>query len=476
MVRESMANLSKTHRLSAWVMVGAFVAGCSVPLNLDRRTPNQPDFTGRYGLQTLTVGIGLTDFKSDYESDYVKAFKRALILYKASSARNWDRDVAPLFWSNVAVDYIHDKIGNPPAQTRAHALVHLTVLRALLAVRGTFTGPHRCTLKEEAAIAAAVTTVLGTLFPSGATELVQIGDRRVFARVNNPKSMIEVTAGRTIGLQVGALMNDFAATDHGDPPATPYPQEEGRYYDPDPIGYDVPTWKPYVVDLSTGAYELPRVPQPGEPGFAEQVIGVIHARDHLTESKKRNAMFWASVLPPNDLVRILSLQLAERDFSSANAAQALAWNAVAQLDAFIACWTIKYDQKLVRPDVGIPGFIPWLATDDARRVFDDLGLSSIDTPYALFGTPRFPAYPSGHASQSAAAAAHAGWLLPDEKAFWESMAVASGVSRIDGGIHWPADHLGGKALGRAVATTVIARQQATRGVFDGWADQVPYLP
>ena len=483
-----MSGGATLHTRSAWVAAAAILAGCAMPASVvppDTGPPPQrlPAPAGEgptlpsapearrlapiYGLEQLAVGIGLEEYLDAYVNDYESAFERAVLLYKESSARDWRHDVAPLAWSNVAVDYIHDKIGNPPAQTRAHALTHLAILKALIAARGGLKGPHGCTLKEEAAIATAVTTVLATLYPAGADELSELGSRRVLEKARNKKQLKEVAAGQVIGLQVASAINDLAATDHGPPPAEPYPYIEGRFYDPDPIGYDVPTWKCYVANLASDDYDLPPVPQPGEPGFEEQAFAVTNAQAHLTEGKKRNAMFWASVLPPNDMIRILALQLSQRDFSAADAAQALAWNTLAQLDAFIAAWTVKYDQKLVRPDVGLPGFVPWLATDDARRVFDELALAPIDTPYVLFGTPNFPAYPSGHSTQSAAAAMHAGWLLPDQREFWDSMALASGMSRIDGGIHWPADHLGGRALGRAIAKTVIAHQRATRGIYQG---------
>jgi membrane-associated phospholipid phosphatase len=103
-------------------------------------------------------------------------------------------------------------------------------------------------------------------------------------------------------------------------------------------------------------------------------------------------------------------------------------------DAFIACWRAKYEYDLLRPVTYI------------RRVIDK-------TWEPVLITPPFPEYPSGHSTQSAAAATvlthlfgegfaftdatHVDEGLParDFPDFWTA-AREAGISRLYGGIHF----------------------------------------
>ncbi|MBD2115164.1 MULTISPECIES: vanadium-dependent haloperoxidase [Cyanophyceae] len=79
------------------------------------------------------------------------------------------------------------------------------------------------------------------------------------------------------------------------------------------------------------------------------------------------------------------------------------------------------------------------------------------------GTPRHPAYPSGHSTYSAAASYVLGCLLPEFKEDFDKLADNIGEARIWGGVHWRSDHDFGQLVGRTVGELVI-RQLNKSGI------------
>jgi hypothetical protein len=88
--------------------------------------------------------------------------------------------------------------------------------------------------------------------------------------------------------------------------------------------------------------------------------------------------------------------------------------------------------------------------DGARRLF----------PEPSPGTPRHPAYPSGHSTYSAAASEILSYFFPDYAAEFDNLANNIGTARLWAGIHWRSDHVRGAQLGRQVAQILIRRLQA----------------
>ena len=79
------------------------------------------------------------------------------------------------------------------------------------------------------------------------------------------------------------------------------------------------------------------------------------------------------------------------------------------------------------------------------------------------GTPRHPAYPSGHSTYSAAASYVLGCFLPEFKEDFDKLADNIGEARIWGGVHWRSDHDFGQLVGRTVGELVI-RQLNKSGI------------
>jgi undecaprenyl-diphosphatase len=93
---------------------------------------------------------------------------------------------------------------------------------------------------------------------------------------------------------------------------------------------------------------------------------------------------------------------------------------------------------------------------DRRRPHDALG---VDT---LVETPTSPAFPSGHASTSFAAAVVLSVALPRLAPAFFVLAALVAYSRLYTGVHYPLDVMGGAVLGAAVATALLLLARAPR--------------
>ncbi|THD49494.1 MAG: phosphatase PAP2 family protein [Bradyrhizobium sp.] len=198
--------------------------------------------------------------------------------------------------------------------------------------------------------------------------------------------------------------------------------------------------------------------------FYKQAMEVYQVRLNLTPEQKAIGRFWAddamaSVTPPGHWISI-SLQILERDdVGLARSVEVLARVGIALSDAFVGCWQAKYQYDLVRP-VTYLNYI--------RNVID----SKFEP---LLFTPPFPEYPSGHSTQSGAAAVvltnlfgenfafrdvtdQFDGLAPREfPSFWAAAQEAA-ISRMYGGIHFRAALELGLNQGRCIGGYVNALQ------------------
>jgi len=116
----------------------------------------------------------------------------------------------------------------------------------------------------------------------------------------------------------------------------------------------------------------------------------------------------------------------------------------------------------VLPEANMPDVIPISPTD------------SFPTP----GTPRHPAYPSGHSTYSAAAAFTLIAFFPQYAEDLLRLADNTGVARLWAGVHWRTDHTFGQLVGRAVAELIV-NQLSDAGIFEKdptVMERVAYLP
>lgn len=197
---------------------------------------------------------------------------------------------------------------------------------------------------------------------------------------------------------------------------------------------------------------------PGSELF-RQALEVYETAKSLTAEQKIIARFWSddpmlSPTPPGHWISIV-MQIIERDHLPLDqGADALMRVGVAVADGFIGCWQQKFAHDFLRPITYI------------RRVIDPKW-------EPLLITPPFPEYPSGHSTQSGAAATVLAAIFGENFAFSDATHVNEGLaerpfpsfwaaaeeaalSRLYGGIHFRAANEDGLKQGRCIGEHVVA--------------------
>jgi hypothetical protein len=202
--------------------------------------------------------------------------------------------------------------------------------------------------------------------------------------------------------------------------------------------------------------------------YFKQFTAVFNKRNNLTQEEMNIAAWWAddptqTPSPPGHSYNLASLAIRSSGADVFTAAETYAKVGMAVADAFINCWKCKYTYHAERPFTFIKQFI--------------------DAEYVQFWPePPFPAFSSGHATQSAAAATvmesvfgknfrlidntyenrHADFqgITYKSRVFaniWET-AVECANSRFYGGIHTQQDNIAGQNQGKEIGENIISLQ------------------
>ncbi len=220
----------------------------------------------------------------------------------------------------------------------------------------------------------------------------------------------------------------------------------------------LPKWggnRPFAMP-SGAVCDLPPPPEYSEDvnsAFYAEAREVYNTKRNLTPEQRAIARFWSddpmlSPTPPGHWISIAMHSLEQESAGLERRVDVLARLGVTLADAFIGCWHTKYRYDLLRPVTYI------------RRLMDPKWES-------VMTTPPFPEYPSGHSTQSGAAATvltalfgenyafrdgtHEDDGLParDYPSFWAA-AEEAGLSRLYGGIHFRSAVEQGLEQGRCI--------------------------
>jgi hypothetical protein len=350
-------------------------------------------------------------------------------------------------WIELAMDYVSQRTKDPPAASRAYALVAVAQYDALVAARRS--SIEGAVYADEAAVAGAATRVLAYLFPEQSALRL---DR-----------MAEDTAGGggDPGLALGRAVADrviaFARQDGSDLTwkGTGRPDRPGTWAPPPgsvspPVQPLAGTWRTWAIS-SGDAFRPPPPPAYGSPEYLAEAEELVEMRRNLTEEQERIAKFWeggeGTSLPPGNWNRVAIDYLEANPTSRAEHVRTLALVNVALADAGVASWDAKYAYWTARPENAI------------RELVDPNW-----TPYLK--TPLFPAYVSGHSTYSAAVAAVMAGLFPKDAQHFVAMAEEAGMSRLLGGIHWRSDHVAGARMGAEIGRRVVDRAHEMLGEGD----------
>ncbi len=198
-----------------------------------------------------------------------------------------------------------------------------------------------------------------------------------------------------------------------------------------------------------------------DSAFYKEALEVYNISKNRTEEQSNIARFWSddamlSKTPPGHWVALLMQILEEKNASLEMYAEGYARLGIAVNDAFIGCWKTKYEYNLLRPVTYI------------KRLIDPKW-------EPMLTTPPFPEYPSGHSTQSGAAAEVLTQFLGDNQSFTDHTHDEDGLpersfssfwaaaneaarSRLYGGIHYRAAVERGLEQGKCIGEKVAKLQ------------------
>lgn len=231
----------------------------------------------------------------------------------------------------------------------------------------------------------------------------------------------------------------------------------------------LPYWGKVRTFTMAGAADCGLPPPPAyseKPGsaFYTEAKEVYDTGRSLTPAQIEIARFWSddpmlSSTPPGHWISIAQQIFARDGLPYDRQVEVLALLGIGMADAFVCCWKSKFDYNLVRPVTYI------------NRLIDK-------TWQPLLNTPPFPEYPSGHSTQSGAAAGVLTHVFGEDFAFsdttheddglpgrdfpsFQAAAEEAAISRLYGGIHFRSAIAEGLQQGACVAAHVARLQ--TRG-------------
>jgi hypothetical protein len=306
---------------------------------------------------------------------------------------------------------------------------------------------------EDAVEAGVNATLLAALFPTSITEINQkVSEQQQAALISGRASQSDIAAGFQLGQAVAAIFlarakNDGMKNAGGNATIwaqmaanatalgqTPWISQELPLRPPMlPLFGQVQGWMMTPANILSVRPQAP--PTTSSDQMNQELDAVKSAVENITRDQLATVYKWNdganSVTPPGHWNEIAVPYLEKAKFSEVRTARALALLNMAMHDAGVACWDTKYAYFNPRP-------------------------SQLDpTIKTMIGLPNFPSYVSGHSDFSAAADTVLSYLFPDGASYFDSQRDEAAMSRLYGGIHYPADIKNGVAQGKAVGAFTV---------------------
>jgi hypothetical protein len=364
---------------------------------------------------------------------------------------------------------------NPPYAARAYAYVSAAQYDALIAcwyyknlykrpapyaidssVKA-LAGKHALpSYPSEGAVLAGVTAeMMQLLFPDEiAAVQQQLEQQELSLIMSGAATRSDITAGEALGRQVAELFITRARGDNagkavGTPTDWANLATQAKSADQLPwLSLETPGRPPmlplfgkvkgFLVD---SANVVALRPGPPPSTSSDEMKSETQAAYNTIKNPSRDQMrivqFWAdgvgTYTPPGHWNAIAAEDFITKNFSEVRWARNMALLNMAEMDAGIVCWDIKYHYFNPRPTQMNP---------------------DIKT---LTGIPNFPSYVSGHSMFSSAAAAILGHILPERAQAYNSMAQEAANSRVYAGIHYTIDCTTGSTVGQNVGNYAVKR-------------------
>lgn len=401
-------------------------------------------------------------------------------------------------WYRLMLELVrHTSNYSPPVASRAFAYIGVTAYEAIASGRGdmkTLAGQLNALQPLPARQAGAVyddsvilDAVLAFSFSAFFSHTGPAGQhvlKKMRARMEQKTSeglpADVVARSRDYGLSVANAVLDWSRTDGGDnvenmgfPLQMELKKGPGSWVPTSLIRMQqlplLPNWgqnRPFAMPAgsSCGLPDPPAYSEDKTSAFYKEAEEVYTTVNGLTSEQKTIARFWSddpmlSPTPPGHWINIALLVLDKENADLPTRLDTLVRVGIAVADAFIGCWDAKFKFNLIRPVSYI------------KRVMDPKW-------EALLITPPFPEYPSGHSTQSGAAATVLARIFGEDYAFEDSThekdglaprrfagfrqaAKEAALSRLYGGIHFRSAIEQGLEQGECIGRYVNALKTRT---------------
>ena len=313
---------------------------------------------------------------------------------------------------------------------------------------------------EDATLSGVTAGMLQLLFPAAVEEITRrAADQREAALLSGKATASDIAAGLALGSAVATIVTARARTDgtgnavgnaalwkaltdsatsRGE---TPWISQESPARPPMLPNFGlVQAWNMTISDIV--AVRPPAPPSTSSKQMQTELAEVKLTVAHLSAAQRNIAQKWndgaGTYTPPGHWNDIAAEYVRDANMSEVRAARAFALLNMAMHDASVACWNTKYIYFNPRPAQLDP------------------------TIKTAIGLPNFPAYPSGHSTFSASAAAVLSYLFPSGASDFNAQADEAGISRLYGGIHYRSDIDRGKEHGTRIGGFTVRFAQQDR--------------
>ncbi|WP_100403589.1 vanadium-dependent haloperoxidase [Bacillus sp. FJAT-42315] len=185
-----------------------------------------------------------------------------------------------------------------------------------------------------------------------------------------------------------------------------------------------------VLDPSGRRMQLPIV-HPNRIDFDRELYMVQKTLKELTPSQENLGVYYGTGVPTKQWTPVIDRLIDSYNVTPTQAARILAAVQSAINDTMIIVWELKYRWDVARPN----------QYDQEMRT--------------LLCTPRFPTYPSGHATMSGCAEVVLSYFFPTEAKKLREIADDDARSRLYAGVHFPVDNNEGLRLGRYLGSVIV---------------------
>ena len=355
---------------------------------------------------------------------------------------------ASVEWNGVARGLVAKNRSSVFVAFRVYALTSVAQLEALEAAEAASSNGN--VASRRAALAAASAVVLAHAYPADGALVENLAREQIESAEWLERAGVDADLGEAVGRAAAQQVVEHALTDgYSDPWTGTVPTGPGVWFSSatppaPPTGATLVDARPWLL-LSADQFRPAPPPAFGSPEFLAALAEVRQISDTRTPEQDAIAKFWAfgaGTYTPAGYWNERASALAVRyRLNEERATRLLALVNMVAIDAIIASNDAKYEYWLLRPSQADPAIT-----------------------LSLPALPNFPAYPSNHATISAAMAEILAVAFPSQADELRAEADEAAMSRVYGGIHYRFDGDAGLALGRDVARWALAAdaKNATR--------------